>query len=391
MNEHNAINSSFLTTENLRLLHVYNGKRGIVNMGATCFINTVLQSLCHIPELMIFFLSGKCSAHIQILRNSGIQTILLIELFDDFLKELRTTNANKNKFIQADKIVRFSELLSKSLFQQGKFTKPFTQFEMGDSQEFLTFILDRLNEELKIPVEIEISEKSKNQHQTKYSMFHIQSLNVFKMTFEKNYSIIVDLFYGQFGMQIYQQNTFLYHRMIFDPFSSLSLQFPNENKQSFLLTEMMDYYFQEEDPEIPLKDDNGNIQLNMKRRTCLWKLPKVLIIDIKRYNYPSTKKDTRNVIYTEDLDLRAYYRNGFIQTNNKNHKNTFYRLICCINHISNSQTYGHYFCDCKDIKCQWTRYDDTTVSNLSFTDVLQNTSQSIYQLIYFQLYPSNDE
>lgn len=397
----------------LLLLNNYSGQHGITNFGTTCFINAVLQCLCHLPQLLVFFLSGAAMAHIKFmkkkLKSSGNlpaknhipripgttdNSLLLVELFDDFIKLLRINRPDR-KIISPQKLMLYIEQLSVYKYKNGMLNEPFVRVNMGDSHEFLTFILDQLHEELKIPVNMEIN--TSNSDQSPYSKFHQKSLETFKSNFQDSYSVIIDIFYGQFGLQIYNPVHKLTNgicRMTFDPFNTLTLTFPQDHStKHFTLVSLLDFFFEETKQNYTLQDDHGSDQTNMKLKQCFWTLPKVLIIHIKRYSANNQKINGCSVLFPEILDVSSYYRTGFHKNNEKNEDvddeksivKTRYSLIGCIHHIGNSIQGGHYFADCKNVHSHWCRYDDTSVTPMEFQSILDTSSHTVYQLFYFKL------
>ena len=388
--------SHVLDENTLELLHNYSGQHGISNFGTTCFINSVLQCLCNVPQLMIFFFSGAAMSHVKVLKKHlrikqkstdvSQGSLLLIELFDEFIKSLRTNTSNPKIVVSPKKLILYIENLSVYQYKNGILNEPFVRVNMGDSHEFLTFILNQLHEELKIPVKIEIDKRKADN--SSYSKFHHKSLETFKSNFEKSYSVIIDIFYGQFGLQIYNPMDRAIKgisRMTFDPFNTLSLTIPeNSNRTKYKLSELLDYFFEETKPNYTLQDDDGYNQANMVLKQCFWTLPKVLIINIKRYNANNQNINGYSVIFPEILDVSSYYRTGFHEK--KNHEvNSHYTLIGCIHHIGNSIQGGHYFADCKNVHSQWFRYDDTSVNKIDYQTILTTSSHSVYQLFYFKL------
>jgi len=123
-----------------------------------------------------------------------------------------------------------------------------------------------------------------------------------------------------------------------------------------------------------------------RKKITLWTLPKVLFIQLKRFNYDvqSNEKIEAHVEYPlEGLDLNEYV------SNNNNDKSIRYSLIAVVNHRGNLAG-GHYTAFAKmpsastedDQNTDWYRYDDNYVKKITKFEVEYN--KHAYVLIYQQ-------
>ncbi|CAF4349932.1 unnamed protein product, partial [Rotaria magnacalcarata] len=117
---------------------------------------------------------------------------------------------------------------------------------------------------------------------------------------------------------------------------------------------------------------------NASKKIDLWLLPKVLIVQLKRFNYTRHYRDKIDLfidcpIY--DLDLSQYVLNPAEKLNAK------YDLIAVSNHMGGLGG-GHYTAHAKNIHDQkWHTFDDSCVTDIDETNVI---SKSAYVLIYQQ-------
>ena len=121
---------------------------------------------------------------------------------------------------------------------------------------------------------------------------------------------------------------------------------------------------------------------NASKKIDLWLLPKVLIVQLKRFNYTRHYRDKIDLfidcpIY--DLDLSQFVLNPVEKLNAK------YDLIAVSNHMGGLGG-GHYTAHAKNSNDhRWHTFDDSCVSDIDESNVI---SKSAYVLIYQQQTPA---
>jgi len=184
------------------------GKIGIENIGNTCYMNSGLQCLSHIPELTKYFLLKLYENEINTVNPLG-QKGEFAKTYAETIEDLWLTKNSKpiNALALKKKIVQ----------KAGQFKGNAQQ----DSQELILHILDALHEDLnRIKKKPYISEPEYDGRPD-----NILSAEQWELYLQRNRSIIVDLFAGQFKSCI--QCPFCKEFSIkFEPFMALSVPIP---------------------------------------------------------------------------------------------------------------------------------------------------------------------
>lgn len=194
------------------------GHCGLSNLGNTCYMNSALQCLTHIPELNYYF------------------------FFDLYQRELNTNNPLGYK---GDVAVAFSSLLHKLYgsgspsavtprefkYTVGRHSSIFHGFQQQDSQEFVSWLLDALHEDLNRIHQKPYCEKPELKDEDVNNPEAIRELAVtcWDQYKKRNDSVIVDLFTGMYQSTLVCP-TCNKESMTFDPFNDLTLPLPVNKK-----------------------------------------------------------------------------------------------------------------------------------------------------------------
>ena len=102
---------------------------GLPNIGNTCYINSALQCIFHVPQISNFFISDRFN---EFLRKDRKQA-KIARIFQNLLKSFREGE------------IRINDMYDfKETFQE--LNENFMGYEQQDSQEFLRIFLDNLHE-----------------------------------------------------------------------------------------------------------------------------------------------------------------------------------------------------------------------------------------------------
>ncbi|KAK9450119.1 uncharacterized protein V1518DRAFT_413038 [Limtongia smithiae] len=352
------------------------GMTGLKNLGNTCYMNSVIQCLAATQVLAKFFLDGTYKKNINMNNKLGSRGVVA-KTFGDLIYALYN-----------DQSTFLSPKAMKDLI--GKLQPSFAGNDQHDAQEFLTFILDSLHEDLntnggnqRAPPLTEKQEREQENYTARYASFV-----EWDRYLKADLSFMVNMFQGQYQSRL-QCQVCSFKSTTYTPFSFLSLPLPAG--KSVTLEQCFDLFVA---PEVLDKDDAWFCaQCKMHRpatkKLRISRLPMVLIVHLKRFETHgrwSNKLDTFVDYPTENLDLTKYWPPYQPEDENWTQKYGVadqiapfsYNLNSVVNHYGSLRG-GHYTAYVHKQNKGWVVFDDSRVAMVSRDRVV---SRDAYVLFY---------
>ena len=315
---------------------------GLNNLGATCFMNAVLQIFYNIKEFSDYLLNST-NSYYNCPITKALKTVFI-----------NLNNPNNNTYSPYE----FKNII-------GKYNPKFLKNEPNDSRQLIQYILNSIHNELNenknknYPYDDEPEEINWND-KLKYEK---KSFNY------ENKSKIIDLFYG-----IQANETYCYNckkiSYEFEHFNILTLPILPKYNNNININDMLVDYSR----KIDLNGKNKNFceicngDYDAYTRSILYEAPKILII------HPGRKKEGKKYNIKIDFEEELIIELSDNLTNNK----IEYNLIGIIYHIGGNGFVGHNFAYCK-INEIWYEFNDSRVNEINFNSI---TGEGVLLLIY---------
>lgn len=333
------------------------GFGGIVNMGLTCYANAVMQSMRHCSRLPWIFQDGRYDSLFQKGDSVPKKRELQQELTRSFASVVQLLERCKeNQSVRPGDFWRcLAPAVDDTCFEHLASKAP------HDSHEFFLFLLDTIHEAMAQKVEMNILRPPPTTEQEKHI---VGALECWKREFSKQYSPLVDIFYGLTHIIVECQTCkATSHR--WETFTSLKAAVPKGGLGASqpTLEEMLKAEAEPELIEGYHCDACAPTRTVAKRSTFLWRAPQVLVVVLKRFTPDGRKIHTRiqSIPTTDDTDFAPFFsaespeRTGI----------TSYGLRAIVDHHGGAGG-GHYTAQCKHTATQeWYLYDDESASKLA--------------------------
>jgi len=344
----------------MNLINKYKNKgyTGIDNLGNTCFLNSCLQVLNHTYELN------------EILNSTTTQRFLKTNIPDaNILNEwndLRNVMWSGNGIVSPNKFVHNVHEIAGV-----KGREIFTGWAQNDMPEFLLFMIECIHNSYCRGIKMRINGNSENAT----DIMALQCYGMLQNIYLKEYSEIMDLFYGIYMSEIISMDE--NKRLAIKPEHYFILDLPVLDG-NILANNIYDCFNMFCKTEI-LEGDNAwfnettGTKENIKKQFSFWNFPKILVISLKRFSPDGTQKINNTIQFPlEDLDLSGYVR-GYNASTYK------YDLYGVCNHMGGVMG-GHYTAFVKHAENKWIHFNDNSV------EIVDDTNKIITPLAYCLFY-----
>ena len=353
--------------------------KGLDNIGSTCYMNSTLQCLLHVSELVNYFLYEYKNDK-DTLKNKNKNSPTLGKISEVFYELVLGVNSKNNKENTTSKKFGFMNLF-KSKEEENSFSpknfknilgtcnSQFKDFSANDSKDLLLYLLQTMHEELNYFGDnppINLPQPNQEDRASTFMYF----MNFYN---NQNFSIISKYFYGTY--EIITTCHFCYTTIYnFQKFEFISFGMFKYNKKTF---DIIDGFKDNEESQ-ELKGDNkfycNKCQLlSEASSTCkIIQPPNKLIINI---DYGINKKyNPSNIKFDDIIDITKYVNFNF-GTPIK------YEITGVCTHLRPSGFFGHYvtFCKNKD-NGKWYSFNDSSCNEIQYKDEIYKGSP--YILLY---------
>jgi ubiquitin C-terminal hydrolase len=334
---------------------------GFANLGNTCFLNSVLQALRKCSPLTDYFTTG-----VKIPVRNQSKKLRITDTYRELLAEIDT---------QKDGCIVPRKFLS-ALWETVQECDDdwFRPRQQADSAECLQYLLEGIHDSLYRHVRITVQGEPRNARETEI----VKAFNSWASFFGKEYSIIVEKFYGQSQISI-QCQTCKTVSTRYEPWLMLKAPIPGGDKEGSAVPTLYDClkenFASEEIPDYSCEVCKSKQSATKQERIS--KLPTILILTLKRFTNHGNKirgKISWDLESTRFTDWTAFQRCPFSESK----RYSEFRTFAVIEHQGSAQG-GHYHMFARGSNESWNNYDDCSVSlNVPDTRIISADSYILF-------------
>ncbi|XP_057790005.1 ubiquitin carboxyl-terminal hydrolase 24-like isoform X2 [Salvia miltiorrhiza] len=353
--------------------------RGLVNSGNLCFLNATLQALL------------ACSPFVQLLlglrkRNIPKVGYPTLTAFAEFIGEFDVvvgTNIKKKDSVEIEAGRPFNPTMFEVVLRN--FTPDVSCSTSGrprqeDAQEFLSFIMDQMNDEL-----LKLGGKSylDGRNPTLVSTWEddewetVGPKNKSAVTRTQSFfpSELSSIFGGELRSVVKAKGT--KPSATVQPFRLLHLDISSESIRT--IEDALRLFSAKETLDEYRASTAGKVGVVAARKSInIQTLPKIMILHLKRFSYGSHGSTKLHKAVHFPLEL-ALSRDLLVSSNVEGRR---YELVATVTHHGREASKGHYTADVRHPNGQWLRFDDASLTTISTSKVLH---EQAYLLFYKQL------
>ena len=317
-------------------------RHGLANVGNTCYLNSVIRALSFSKPFVEYFGTEVWKEHAHSDRKGHMlanETSTLITA----LAEPGTKLIVPTGFVKA--FIEFA----------GKINETIRYGAQADAPEAILILMDGLHMQVAREVHMDISGEAKNEDQAEL----IKSLESWSAFYSKEYSALIEKFYGQTQTKVVCENCKACSTR-YEPWGILKAAIPGAETQGSpapTLYECVASVLEVEKIDV-FECAACKVRGPASRSDSISRFPQYLILALKRFTNTGAKVRAR-IPYDEDnIDLSQWRSWPNIQAP------PVYRVTSTIEHLGGSQG-GHYCMRTRDPSGEWLVYDDARIEKSS--------------------------
>jgi len=367
------------------------GMTGLVNLGNTCFMNSIIQCLVHtlpIATYLIFHMDEDGAGAEQ--NNKAAKESELVRTFKGLFGHL-WSGSHQSPLEPRSLIAAFkTDSRCKSLFN----------YKQQDAHELLCLLLDAVHQDTNGMVQSErgadhvkrgssglmgcfggARRKPVPAPELEDWVTEIDAEPVGGKPLEADItdvdSVVSKFLAGRLCSEV-QCKACGYKTQNRESFFTLSIPLPPRQPNKEVTLQDCFRLLEREEASIPWVCDKCK-QSGAAKRIWVYQHPKILIVHLERFGYSNGRKTKRDDCIT--IPMRGLMREDVpVEAGGVKPPPSYYDMVGWTEHLGSDAEGGHYIAHCKHLDGHFYKFDDARVSRIQYTPYIKSTSA--YVLFY---------
>ncbi|RLV87086.1 Ubiquitin carboxyl-terminal hydrolase 10 [Meyerozyma sp. JA9] len=343
---------------------------GLINHGVTCYMNTAIQALIHVPAVQHYLNEVASSKAANI--KPGSVTKVLADLSRKMWGFDKGKNSKPPKYVDPKQIIRRLDDINCMM----------SEWQQEDSHEYYMSLLSRLQEDstpkgqkLNTSIIYDIFGGLLRQKVTCKKCNHVSE------TKQEFYDLSLGIKKRSADSDKQSSATSTESSSDDQTQDSGAKKAANSQKRRYSIDSSVEEFFSNEVIRADKKDAGYMCEkckqlTNAHKISTIERAPETLTVHLKRFKFDgnSSSKVKKSITYNKYLDLTDY---------TTDHTSTVYQLISVIVHEGRSISSGHYIAHCLQPDGSWATYDDEYINKINEKEAMSD--DSAYVLVYNKL------
>ncbi|XP_031631021.1 ubiquitin carboxyl-terminal hydrolase 10-A isoform X4 [Contarinia nasturtii] len=367
--------------------------RGLTNRSNYCYINAILQALLACPPFYNLMKSIPLDAPVFRFKTNTPTIDAVVELVREFSNlpngsrlHRRDKGGNKKEDVTFE-LVCDQSIEPTAIHKLWNSTRNDNEGRQEDAEEFLGYVLNKLNDEMlelkklvekpaePVPNGMENGDGADDEG-NEWQLIGTRNKGTVTRSTDFGRTPVSDIFRGELRSRLQREGD--HSTDVMQPFFTLQLNIEKANS----VKEALENFVNKDQLE-GVTCTKTNLEVNAWQQMTLEKLPIVLILHLKWFDY---KGDVcTKILKTVDFPIELKLDPKILSSKKYNAKQRQYRLFAIVYHDGKEASKGHYITDVYHTGyLNWIRYDDSTVKRVSEKSVLHPHGTRVPYLLYYQ-------
>lgn len=319
----------------------WNVGSGLLNLGNTCYLNSVLQAIFHVPAVVNWLTSREEHAHAATCPDSVGGPSCVICAVRETLEESQRMSGNSIRPL------RITDILT-------HLGREFVPGRQQDAHEFLRCLIEKMREA------------------------YLKRFENLRSSTEIDRRVLettpLDQIFGGYLSSSVTCGNCSHVSETKQHFMDLALDI----ERTETVDQALDDFFAVEDLDMYRCGKCGR-SVGATKQFAFERPPQVLCLHLKRFSYFTNDKITKHVRFRRSLVLSKY--NAKQSSKVVSPPSFVYKLVGLMSHHGSSNGRGHYTAVCQTPSGTYHRFDDHLVTQISYNDV----SQSDAYVMFYEL------